>query len=75
MDEKTFKSPDGKMFTTNDGHTYTSKTTSAIGVSDGKMFTIDGVIYRFTACNKSEGYKLATNLIAVILAASLIFSN
>ena len=74
MDEKTFKSPDGKLFTTNDGHSFTSETTKTIGGRAGEILAIDGTIYRFNACKKSEGQKLVANLIAVILAASLIIS-
>ena len=36
--DKTFKSPDGKLFTTNDGYSFTSKTTGTNAGSDGKIF-------------------------------------
>ena len=49
--DNTFKSPDGKLFTTNDGFVFTSKTTGAIAGSDGKILAIDDVNYRFNACS------------------------
>ena len=84
VDAMTYKSPDGKQFTTKDGFTFTSKTTNAIAGSDGKVLVIDGTIYRLPGCSSgslttgkgnSEGHKLATNFVAVFLAALLILSN
>ena len=73
--DKTFKSPDGKLFTTNDGYSFTSKTTGTNAGSDGKILAIDNVVYRFNDCNSSAGKRMALNLIAVILAALLILIN
>ena len=84
VDAMTYESPDGKQFTTKDGITFLGKMTNGIGVSDGNILTIDGTIYRLPGCSSgslttgkgnSEGQKLATNFVAVFLAALLILSN